>query len=162
MTTNFPELLKVLTRARVDFIVVGGAAATVHGSAILTQALDIVYSRSEDNIDRVALALAPYQPYLRGVPPGLPFDWSTRTIQNGLNFTLTTSLGLLDTLGEIAGGGSYPDLLPHSNTIEVYGVKCLCLNLEKLIQTKRAAGRPKDFNAIAELEAIAEEKARLE
>jgi len=94
---------------------------------------------------------------LRGAPPGLPFDWSVRTISNGLNFTLTTSLGAIDILGEITGGGTYDELLPYSRQIELYGIKCLCLNLEKLIDTKRAAGRPKDLNAIAELEALLEE-----
>jgi hypothetical protein len=36
----------------------------------------------------------------------------------------------------------------------VFGVDCRCLNLESLIEVKRAAGRPKDFEAIAELEEI--------
>lgn len=117
------------------------------------------YNRSRENIERIVSALAPYRPYLRGAPPGLPFDWSARTVLNGLNFTLTTSLGAIDILGEITGGGNYADLLPQSAFIELYGVKCLCLKLEKLILTKRAAGRPKDLNAIAELEALLEESA---
>jgi predicted nucleotidyltransferase len=157
MTTNFPELLRVLSQAEVEFIIVGGAAAIAHGSATLTQDLDIVYNRDTKNIERVVAALTDYSPYLRGAPPGLPFDWSARTIRNGLNFTLSTSLGAIDILGEIAGGGSYEDLLPNSSNIELYGTKCLCLKLEKLIETKRAAGRPKDLNAIAELEALLEE-----
>ena len=159
MTTNFPELLRLLSHAQVEFIVVGGAAGIAHGSAMLTYDLDIVYYRSPENIERIVSALAAYQPYLRGAPPGLPFDWSARTVWNGLNFTLTTSLGWIDILGEIAGGGSYADLLAESALIELYGVKCLCLKLEKLILTKRAAGRPKDLNAIAELEALFEESA---
>jgi len=157
MTTKFPDLLRTLSQARVEYIVVGGAAAIAHGSATLTLDLDIVYRRSKENLKRIVGALAPYSPYLRGAPPGLPFDWSVRTISNGLNFTLTTSLGAIDILGEITGGGTYDELLPYSRQIELYGIKCLCLNLEKLIDTKRAAGRPKDLNAIAELEALLEE-----
>jgi len=162
MKTKFPELLRILTQAEVDFIVVGGAAATALGSAMITYDLDIVYSRSPGNIQRIVTALAPYQPYLRGAPPGLPFDWSALTVKNGLNFTLTTSLGAIDILGEIAGGGSYHDLLADVGQIELYGINCLCLKLEKLILTKRAAGRPKDLNAIAELEALLEEKEKNE
>jgi len=124
---------------------------------MLTQDLDVVYDRSPENIERLVSALAPHHPYLRGAPPGLPFDWSARTISNGLNFTLTTSLGAIDLLGEISGGGYYADLLPDSGLIELYGVKCLCLRIERLILTKRAAGRPKDLNAIAELQALLEE-----
>lgn len=158
MKTNFPELLRILSQAEVDFIVVGGAAATALGSAMITYDLDIVYSRSPENIQRIVTALAPYQPYLRGAPLGLPFDWSALTVKNGLNFTLTTSLGAIDILGEIAGGGSYHDLLSDVGQIELYGFNCLCLKLERLILTKRAAGRPKDLNAIAELEALLEER----
>ncbi len=157
MTTNFPELLRVLFQVGVEFIIVGGAAAIAHGSAMLTQDLDIVYNRSRENIERVVAALVPYKPYLRGAPPGLPFDWSARTVRNGLNFTLSTSLGAIDILGEITGGGGYQELLPHSSHIKLYGTECLCLDLETLIETKRAAGRPKDLNAIAELEALLEE-----
>ncbi|HKO36568.1 MAG TPA: hypothetical protein VJV21_08815 [Pyrinomonadaceae bacterium] len=160
MKTNFPELLRILSHEKVQFIVVGGAAGIAHGSAMITYDLDIVYDRSNENIARIVTALSEYSPYLRGAPPGLPFDWSDRTVKNGLNFTLTTSLGAIDILGEIAGGGNYDELLPEAGEIELYGINCLCLNLEKLILTKRAAGRAKDFNAIAELEALLEERAK--
>ena len=79
----------------------------------------------------------------------------------GLNFTLETSLGLIDLLGEITGGGKYEDLLPHTVQINVFGVSCLCIDLETLIRVKRAAGRPKDFEAIAELESIVDERRKL-
>ena len=77
--TDFAALLQCLAHAQVEYILVGGAAATAHGSARLTQDLDIVYRRSEDNIRRLASALAPHTPYLRGAPPGLPFTWDDRT-----------------------------------------------------------------------------------
>jgi hypothetical protein len=108
----------------------------------------------------LASALAPLSPYLRGAPPGLPFRWEPDTIRRGLNFTLETSRGDLDVLGEIAGGGNYEALLPHSEVAEMFGLSCRCLGLAKLIQVKRAAGRPKDLEAIAELEAIWEERTR--
>lgn len=75
----------------------------------------------------------------------------------GLNFTLTTSLGDIDLLVELTGGGSFDDLIGDSDRIEIFGMECLCLGLERLIVVKRAAGRPKDLDAIAELEAIREE-----
>lgn len=156
--TDFRALIRLLVENNVDFIVVGGAAATVHGSARLTSDLDVVYGRTSENIQRIVEALRSIQPYLRGAPPGLPFDWSAQTIQNGLNFTLTTTLGALDLLGEIVGGGGYKDLLRHTIEVEVAGVSCKCLNLERLIVVKRAAGRPKDLEVIAELEQILGEK----
>ena len=160
--TDFRSVVRTLAEGGVEFIVVGGLAATMHGSARLTFDVDVVYRRTSENIHRLVLALTPYHPYLRGAPPGLPFRWDAATIERGLNFTLTTDIGDVDVLGEIVGGGSYEQLLAHSTTIQVFGVDCRCLGLESLIQVKRAAGRPKDLEAIAELEAILEERRRTE
>jgi len=130
----------------------------VHGAARATFDLDVVYSRDPDNIIHLVETLAPYSPYLRDAPDGLPFIFDQKTVQSGLNFTLTTQLGNLDLLGEVVGGGTYEDLLPYSQKIEVFGVRCFCLGIERLIRVKRAAGRPKDFEVVAELETILEEK----
>lgn len=156
--TDFPALLRLLAGSGVEFIIVGGAAATAHGSARLTEDLDVVYRRTGANIRRLADALGSCQPYLRGAAPDLPFSWDERTISKGLNFTLTTTLGDLDLFGEITGGGGYEDLVHHSVSLELFGVACLCLGIERLIQVKRAAGRPKDLEAAAELQAIVEEQ----
>ena len=120
--------------------------------------MDVVYRRTRENIVRLVAALTPYQPYLRGAPPGLPFRWDAPTIERGLNFTLITQLGDLDVLGEIVGGGGYDALLPSTSLIRPFDVECRCLNLDRLIEVKRAAGRPKDLEALAELEAIREER----
>jgi hypothetical protein len=156
---DFPRLLGVLTEEGVEFIIVGGAAATAHGAARLTLDLDIVYRRTPDNIERLARALIPHHPYLRGAPPGLPFRFDGVTISHGLNFTLVTDLGDLDTLGEITGGGRYEDLLADTIELTIFGARCRVLALDKLIAVKRAAGRPKDFEAIAELEALQDDDA---
>lgn len=157
MTIDYKELILTLVEGQVKFIIIGGVAAIVHGSARVTFDLHAVYARDSDNIKRLVQTLKPYSPYLRDAPPGLPFVFDQKTVEQGLNFTLTTKLGNLDLFGEVVGGGTYEDLLPYSQEIEVFGVKCLCLGLQRLIHIKRAAGRPKDFEAIAELEAILEE-----
>lgn len=136
---------------------VGGIAARAHGSARLTQDIDISYARSADNLERIVAALGPLKPYLRGAPPGLPFEWSAETLRRGLNFTLTTTVGDIDLLGEIVGGGRHEDLLPHTIAVSVFGRDIRILDLPWLIRVKRAAGRPKDLEAIAELEALHEE-----
>lgn len=155
--TDFRALIKVLVDADVEFVIVGGLAATVHGSARLTQDISVVYARSDTNLERLAVSLRPLAPYPRGAPPGLPFEWSGATLRSGLNFTLTTAAGDIDLLGEITGGGRYEDLLPHTMEIELFGHRCLCLDLEWLIRTKRAAGRPRDFEALAELQLLRDE-----
>lgn len=151
---DFAAVLRAFSEAGVRFIIVGGAAATAHGSARLTQDLDLVYRRDEENLRRLARALEPQEPYLRGVQPGLPFVLDEQTLRSGLNFTLTSKWGDLDLLGEITGGGGYDDLVDGSVEIELFGVRCLCLGLATLIDVKRAAGRPKDLEAIAELEEL--------
>ena len=156
--TDFGALLAALGEKQVEYIVVGGAAAIAHGSARLTQDLDIVYCRTPDNLDRLVAALAKHKPYLRGAPAGLPFLWDRETLRRGLNFTLITSLGDIDLLGEIPGGGSWEDLRPGAIDLNVFGTSCLCLSLSQLIRAKVAAGRPKDLEALAELEAISEER----
>ena len=154
MVTDFEKALATLTGAGVQFIVIGGVAGTLHGSAFVTQDLDVVYARNRENIRRLAAALQPHQPYLRGAPEGLPFRWDEPTIRNGLNFTLTTAFGDLDLLGEATGGGAYEKLLPHSSEVNGFGVRFRVLNLDKLIVLKRAAGRPKDLAVVAELQGI--------
>ena len=82
--TDFKALLRVLSESGVEFILVGGVAATVHGSTRLTADVDVVYERRRPNLDRLALALTPYHPYLRGAPPGLPVgcSWNWRYSKN--------------------------------------------------------------------------------
>jgi hypothetical protein len=155
--TDFAGLIRTLADGEIEFILVGGVAATVHGSTRLTRDIDIVYARTEENIGRLVRALAPLRPYLRGAPPGLPFVWDDGTLNRGLNFTLTTSFGAIDLLGEIAGGGGFYELEPHSFLVEIFDREVRCLNLEWLIRTKRAAGRPRDLEVIAELECIRDE-----
>jgi len=158
--TNFRKLLELLIQHDVKFVVVGGIAAIIHGSAQATYDLDVVYARDKSNLQRIVDALAPYEPYLRGAPAGLPFRFDLRTLRNGLNFTLTTTLGDIDLIGEITGAGFYDSLVSLSDEIDVMGSKCLCVRLEQLIHLKKAAGRPKDLQALAELRSIAEERRR--
>ena len=154
---DFERLLGALADEGVACIVVGGLAATVHGSSRLTQDIDVVYERTDENMDRLVRALRPFDPYLRGAPPGLPFEWSRETLRRGLNFTLTTTLGSIDLFGEIAGGGGFAELASHSIAVELFGHTFRCLDLPALIRTKRAAGRPRDIEVIAELETLREE-----
>jgi hypothetical protein len=72
-------------------------------------------------------------------PPGLPFRFDSATVKRGLNFTLSTALGALDTLGEVTGGGNYQALIPHTNSVELFGVTCHLASL---------AGHPLDLTPI--------------
>jgi hypothetical protein len=157
---NLEGLIPLLHGAGIEFIVVGGGAALAHGLARMTFDVDVVYSRDPANISRIVMALQPYQPYPRDAPPGLPFRFDEGTLRLGMNFTLSTTLGYLDLLGEVTGGGSYADLLPQTEVLETYGLPIRYVTLDCLIDLKRAAGRPKDFEVLAELEALREERQR--
>ena len=89
----------------------------------------------------------------------MPFLRDAEKVRLGSNFTLVTTLGEVDLLGEITGGGRYADLIAHTDHLRVFDEDCPCLNLAKLIEVKRACGRPKDLEALAELEALWEEGA---
>jgi hypothetical protein len=157
--TDLPALIAALDEAVVRFIVVGGMAGIAHGAARVTFDVDCVYSREPDNLRRLATALAGFRPTLRGAPPGLPFRLDEPTLRAGLNFTLDSDVGPIDLLGEIAGGGTYEQLLPRSMELQVFGRPCRVVTLEALIALKRAAGRPKDLEAIAELELLRDTRA---
>lgn len=159
MTDEFRPLIEALCRAEVDFILIGGLAAILHGAERSTGDVDVVYRRTPINLERIVGALTPFKPYLRGAPPGLPFLFDAETLRRGLNFTFTTEIGSIDFLGEVVGGGNYEALLLHSDEVRIHGYRCHVVGLRKLVELKRAAGRPKDFEAIAELEAVIEEKA---
>jgi predicted nucleotidyltransferase len=156
--TDFATLIQTLADGRVGFILIGGVAATIHGSARLTRDVDVVYARTDENLARLVAALGPLSPYLRGAPPGLPFSFDVETLRRGLNFTLTTRAGDIDLLGEVTGGGGFDQLRGHATAVTVYGREVLCLDLDWLIRVKRAAGRPKDLEAVAELEILRDER----
>lgn len=105
---NFEATLKALSDRGVNFVVIDGYAATLHGSAYLTRDLDICYERTPENIERLVSALRPYHPRLRGAPESLPFLFEVETLSNGMNFTLATDLGDIDLLWSSVRSGRVP------------------------------------------------------
>jgi hypothetical protein len=148
------ETLRALFDASVEFVLIGGAAMQMQGSAHLTEDLDFCYARSAKNLERLALALAPHHPRLRGAPENLPFRFDAATIKRGLNFTLMTDLGALDFLGEVAGVGDYVEVKKNSDLMAILEMDCLVLSLDGLIRAKKAAGRERDLAVIPELEGL--------
>jgi predicted nucleotidyltransferase len=148
------ETLRALYDEEVEFVIIGGAAMQLQGSAYITEDLDFCYERSPNNLQKLARALEPFHPRLRNAPADLPFRFDSKTIERGLNFTLVTDLGALDFLGEVAGLGPYSTVKAVSETMQVFGLDHQVLNLEGLIKAKRAAGRPKDLEALKDLEGL--------
>jgi hypothetical protein len=153
---DYLRALQVLCDAEVRFVIIGGAAAAAHGSTYPTYDLDICYDRSPDNLERLAKALGPNHPRLRGIPDDLPFCFDSTTIARGMNFTLTTDVGDIDLFGEVAGIGGYKEVRALSTTLVLFGFQCAVLSLDGLIQSKRAVARPKDLLVLPEMEALRE------
>ena len=147
-------MLQGLTGARVRFVVVGGVAAAAHGSAHVTNDLDICYDLSAANIARLAALLAEWDAYPRGVERGLPFFMDERQFRTTPLMTLTTREGNIDVLDRVAGVGEFADVMKHSVRFDGFGVRFSVLDLPELIAAKRAAGRPKDIAQLPELEAL--------
>jgi len=153
---DFQPVLTALDDAGVQFVIIGGVAISVHGSAYITQDLDICYARSRDNVERLVTALKPYHPRLRGAPAALPFQFDSQTVLRGMNFTLASDIGDVDLFGEVIGIGFYAEVRARSLEVELYGRRLIVLSIEGLIQSKQAAGRTKDLLVVPELEALQE------
>ncbi len=150
--------LRLLGEYKVECVIVGGVAAAIHGSSILTNDLDVCYSRNPANLERLAEALTSVRARLRNAPKELPFILDAETLKAGLNFTFTTDIGDLDLLGEVRGVGHYQEVIADSVTVELFGYRFAVIHIAKLIDATRAAGRPKDLITLPELEAIQEKQ----
>jgi hypothetical protein len=157
----FEEVISRLAQAQVEFVVVGGVSGVLQGAPIVTRDLDICYRRTSENITRLATALAPLQPQLRGFPPDLPYTFDARSLQLGTNFTLLIGQEELDLLGEMSAIGNYERIIDQADEMLVAGFKVKVLSLAHLIATKKAAGRPKDLAVLPTLQATLEEKQRM-
>jgi hypothetical protein len=141
---RFLEILKVLTRHRVDFIVVGGVSAVLHGAPVTTFDLDVVHARTPENITRLLSALEELDGVYRAQPerrrrPDLSHLASPR------HQLLSTKFGPLDVLGMIGKSRTWEDLHDHNRTMEIEsGVMIRVLDLETLIAVKEELGFPKD------------------
>jgi len=145
----------VLAEHGVEFIVVGGQAEALMGSARVTYDIDLCYRRSSDNLERLAAALATLNLSLRGAPPELKFRLDAAALALGQNYTFEVDGEYpLDLLGYLEPIGTYDELLPHAEVMSIGGRPTHVIGLEDLIRIKRYLGRPKDRESLLQLEAI--------
>ena len=155
--TEKPRLLalaELLDRHRVEFLVIGGQAAVLHGSPLPTFDVDLCYRRTGANLERLADALHEIHPTLRGAPRDLPFRLDARSLALGANFTFDTDLGPLDLLGWLEPFGTYEHLIERAEQVTLGSVRVTVIGLDDLITIKRHVNRPKDQAAALQLEAL--------
>jgi hypothetical protein len=148
MTPSFREILEVLNKHQVEYIVVGGVAAVIHGAPITTFDLDTLVHVDQENAERLLQALseleARYREHQTLLKP------TKDDILAGGHMLLMTRAGPLDVLGFIGDGQRYEDLQSSSSEVGMNFGLLRVLNLEELIRQKKALGRPKD-RAVADL-----------
>jgi len=148
--------MRVLHKWKVEYVVIGGIAATCQGSTTITRDFDICYSRERANLERLTLALRELNARLRGVDVDVPFQLDAASLRNGLNFTFKTKHGDFDCLGDPGGGFDYELLKRNADEMDVGGWKVMVSSLDDLIAMKRAAGRNKDRIEVENLSALRE------
>ncbi len=151
------EVIRLLGRHRVDYVLIGGLAAVTHGAPLVTQDVDICHAKETDNLSRLASALAHVGARLREAEPEVPFRLDAETLANGDSFTFTSDIGPIDIIATPAGTEGYLDLARTADAFELFGYRVLVASIDDLIRMKLSAGRRKDLLAAEELGALRDE-----
>ena len=146
-------LIKALDEADVDYVLVGGLAASALGLPRGTEDMDILASTEADNLQRIHSALLALKARLRIAKPpyAVDFDPHPSLLKQQTMLTMTTTSGDLDLLFEADGIGGYDDIEPKSETYELYGCLVKIAHIDDIIASKQAAGRQKDIDAMSGL-----------
>lgn len=148
------ELLRRLVHEKVEFVLVGGMAAIAHGSAAVTEDVDVCVRFDRETLDGLARALGDLHPVERmSVQRTAVSDWA-RFVGNR-NLDLGTDLGVLDLLGELSGLGGWDRVVANAVTLRLTPeLEVRVIGLADLIASKRAVARPKDLRVARELELV--------
>jgi predicted nucleotidyltransferase len=160
MAQNDQALLMRLKDSGLEFVVIGGLCVIYHGVPVATFDLDICCPFGEENVRKIESAVKDLNPVHRLTANKLPLEQTRSSFASLKNIYLQTDLGKLDCLGEVAGLGSYGQVLRQSILHTMSFGKFRMLNLDALIAAKTAAGRQKDLDAVRLLQAVKERKAQ--
>jgi hypothetical protein len=154
--------LRTLVNHDVRFVVIGGYAAVLHGSALFTYDADVCPARDSGNLTRLCTALEEIDARLRVVdePDGVPFPCSDQFLAQMTMLNLTTRFGDFDLAFEAAGVGGYEDLIGRAVEFDVGGFRVSVANLDDIIESKETADRAKDRAALPQLYALRDEIGR--
>lgn len=151
--------LERLLAAEVDFVLIGGLAARLHGSPTVTDDLDISHSKDRTNLERLAKCLTGMNARLRLPDPDervkVKLDW--RFLHAADNFTFVTDFGPLDCLALPAGIESHDELAERAVRMDLDSVTIRVASIDELMAMKRAAGRRKDLIELEILAALKDE-----
>ena len=148
---DLSAILEGLLEADIKFILVGGLAAVVQGAPVTTMDIDIVHSRSSENISKLIAFLKSIDAIYRR-PDDTVIEPNEEDISGMGRFLFTTRFGPLDVLAYIEQGKTYEDLLEHTVEIEFRGNIIRVLKLKALVEFKKTSRDPKDKQRLLVLE----------
>jgi hypothetical protein len=153
------DLFACLAAHHVEYVLIGGLAAVLHGSPLPTLDADICPASDRENLERLADALGDLEARLRSSsdPDGVPFPHQAAFLERSEMLNLTTRLGDMDLALKPAGTEGFPDLSRHAIAMTVRGVEILVASLEDVIRSKEAANRPKDHRSLPILRQLLDE-----
>lgn len=161
MPAGAPSFLDLLTTLRghdVDFIVIGGVCAVLHGAPVSTFDLDLVHSREPENLTKLVVALRDVDAHYREKPERIPEE---RLLLGPGHHLLMTNLGPLDLLGTVKDGREYDDLIERTEVIQLdTGEEITILDLPTLIELKTLMSGDRDRAVLPVLRRVLEEKGK--
>lgn len=152
--TELNKLLQTLCDAEIDFVIVGGFAAMLHGSSMLTRDLDVCAVLTDATVAKLRAAFRDLHPTHRQNPQRLSFLDNPDEGVPLKNIYLQTDLGPLDVLGSITGLGGFDEIFDNAVQFNLFGREVRVMSINDLIKAKEALGRPKDVLMAQELRAI--------
>jgi len=158
--TELNRLLQRLFEADIDFVIVGGFGAILHGSSVLTRDLDVCALLTVDNLEKLRATFKDLHPTHRLTPQRISFLENPERGVALKNLYLQTDLGPLDLMSSITGVGDYERVAASAIEVDLFGRRVKVISIEDLIAAKEALGRDKDLLAAKELRAILERSRR--
>lgn len=154
MENEFVTLFEMLAKTKVDFVIIGGFAGIIHGCSLSTQDIDVCCDFSPENLLKLQEAVADLNPVHRMTPKKLKLELTPEKCKNLKNLYLDTDLGQLDCISYVTGVGDFKKVKQSSRTIIVDNVEYLVLDIDALIDSKKALNREKDRITINQLKSI--------
>jgi hypothetical protein len=156
------ELIAVLARHEVDYVVIGGVATQVHGHRRTTMDLDLTPDPSPQNLQRLAAALAELEARPRDArheQAEIPVSAPERLAIAAVVPPLLTRHGQIHILKEPKGARGFDEMRERALVVDLDGSEVAIVSLDDLIRMKRAAGRPADLDDIATLTEVERRRA---
>lgn len=154
MKTDFKILINKLIESKVDFVLIGGLAASAYGSTYVTHVLDVCAVLTPENIKKLRNTLEDIHPQHRMMIPKKSFMEIPKDLDGINNLYLSTDAGVLDLISNVVGVGDFPEVSKSAVEISIFGNRCKIISLDDLIKCKKTLNRPKDLLVASELVAI--------